>query len=822
MFQYDEQKISSAILMLGYAKSDIDEALLCSDLGDIPEDLSCAEFLRGLKTEIQAIVDKVAGFETFFASVVEMLYENNIINEEEYQKFINNISEKLNEDLLEEMALQEHILSADSNNKYNSFNENFENVIKATNKDINYAYKDSLITFIQLDVFNKSAEEQKEILNSYRNSGSNTNEAIKEFAEEYMCVLFPEEMIKEYEEKFNNSRDNNERAEINSKIIYLKEEMAKKQYSEEDFKDVNGKSIMDLISEKDPYQNANANTLAKAHTACMEGKITEEEYAILKLKYLNEGQSEAESYYNNLFSDTNVDFTIKFIDAVKEVKAAYDKAMEDGYFGFMDRLSTEAVVAGSVINGTIDLIEGIGDAAITVGGTVVSLGGSATDIFTGGHVGEDIRNWTKGVVAYDWSNALYDSFYKTAVGQYINTNSLIKYDGAVSNVISEFTKTAEIGAITAVSGGSGATVGAVISGFNSMGHATENYWQENDDYWKGLAYGAATGTWDAAQWYMGSKIGKSLNATNATEVSGKIENAIFNRTAGLNHLQKSLVSAGSEFIVGAADGFVKSGIDSIISDEGYWNIFNNKYGGTGGVIKNGLIASIMDIGFDIGSSALGKLKKNNNITNEFNKSSYQKISNHEFKKMSEKQSISKYDFDRIYDPKMYGHGYGYVGSCNSFDINDELRVAFENGTIPVLSSNQEEVVESLKRVVSTNKTTKDIFATRELDMNYLSNTFGLDVQNLSNLEIVGAINNMIGETKSAGGGFFSVALNDNKVLRRKVVLNCYIPKGTNAFVTNNFSESEMILGTETTTKILEANQKKVKGINKIVIDVLIN
>ena len=89
-------------------------------------------------------------------------------------------------------------------------------------------------------------------------------------------------------------------------------------------------------------------------------------------------------------------------------------------------------------------------------------------------------------------------------------------------------------------------------------------------------------------------------------------------------------------------------------------------------------------------------------------------------------------------------------------------------------------------------------------------------------DIISVINNKwVGKTIKADGGFFSCALNSNKVLRRKVVLNVHIPKDTKSYVANNPMESEIILGRTTKYAVMGATLKEEGSMDKIVIDILI-
>ena len=200
---------------------------------------------------------------------------------------------------------------------------------------------------------------------------------------------------------------------------------------------------------------------------------------------------------------------------------------------------------------------------------------------------------------------------------------------------------------------------------------------------------------------------------------------------------------------------------------------------------------------------------------------YKILSNQEYIEMSKKQIITTKEKQIIINGSE-----GYVGTNNSFYINNSLRELkkrkeyYKNSNF--LSNKQKKVVETLTKVINKNKTTVNLFATRELDRNYLHNVFGEELKNYSDYDIINKINNeWIGKTIPSDGGFFSCALNNNKILRRKVKLNVYIPEKTKGYIADNLSESEIILGRTIKYDIMGSSIENSKGMNKIVIDIVI-
>ena len=200
------------------------------------------------------------------------------------------------------------------------------------------------------------------------------------------------------------------------------------------------------------------------------------------------------------------------------------------------------------------------------------------------------------------------------------------------------------------------------------------------------------------------------------------------------------------------------------------------------------------------------------------KEKYKKLTNEEYMKLSKLQDITQKEKGIIINGRL-----GYVGTPNSFDINKKLREMklekIHYKKTDLLDKQQKKVVETLTRVINKNKVPENLFATREVKADYLVGVFGEELKNLSESAIIEVINNKwVGKKIPGDGGFFSCALNDNKVLLHKVKLNVHIPKGTKGFVADNPVESEIILGRNTNYLIMGAT---LESNTKIVIDILI-
>lgn len=219
-----------------------------------------------------------------------------------------------------------------------------------------------------------------------------------------------------------------------------------------------------------------------------------------------------------------------------------------------------------------------------------------------------------------------------------------------------------------------------------------------------------------------------------------------------------------------------------------------------------------------------EVKEKEQITEQFvtkDKQKYKILSNKEYIELSRKQNVSEKEMKIIINGTK-----GYVGTNNSFYINKVLREIKKEklhySKTLMLDDTQKKVISTLTSVINRNKLEENLFATRELSEAYLFNIFGDELINLSDNDIIKVLNSKwVGKTIPADGGFFSCALNSNKVLRRKVLLNVHIPNGTKGFVANNPMESEIILGRTTKYSVIGASLQKNDDMDKIVIDILI-
>ena len=156
----------------------------------------------------------------------------------------------------------------------------------------------------------------------------------------------------------------------------------------------------------------------------------------------------------------------------------------------------------------------------------------------------------------------------------------------------------------------------------------------------------------------------------------------------------------------------------------------------------------------------------------------------------------------------------YIKNKKAFNLNNILRTKGFEG----LSEEEYETYFTLTKVINDFETQEDYLAHRFVDDNYLKGVFNFVPTNdiLYNLS---KIKEQIGTVKIEKG-FMSCFMTDNHIIKRNVKLEIKIPKGTNAYITQNKEESEIILGCNTEYQIMDA--KIVNNIIQIGISILNN
>lgn len=199
---------------------------------------------------------------------------------------------------------------------------------------------------------------------------------------------------------------------------------------------------------------------------------------------------------------------------------------------------------------------------------------------------------------------------------------------------------------------------------------------------------------------------------------------------------------------------------------------------------------------------------------KFDPNDYNQIDNDSFNELAYRQNITKEEHDVLYDSVT-----GYIGTDFGQGINNSLRD-------PTLKMNfaQRKTKDTLQRVISKNKLEDNIKTTRYVYGDYLESEFGIKISRKKDHSEFLDAEKRVGENVNkviTNKGFMSVSATESNVFKdAEVKLNTYIKKGTDAFVTENTEESEIILNTNTKYRIIKAyNVTDEYGYNQLNIDI---
>lgn len=148
---------------------------------------------------------------------------------------------------------------------------------------------------------------------------------------------------------------------------------------------------------------------------------------------------------------------------------------------------------------------------------------------------------------------------------------------------------------------------------------------------------------------------------------------------------------------------------------------------------------------------------------------------------------------------------GYVATGNSFDINK----AFRNREPNLLREVDLITSKTLDEVIKSNKTPYNIKGFRKVNLDWVSNFIkNADIPKTydSIQDVSDALNSIIGH-KYEELGYSSISVNPNMNVfsNRRVQLDIEIPKGSNAYLTMNVQESELIMGRGTIFELKESS-----------------
>lgn len=163
-----------------------------------------------------------------------------------------------------------------------------------------------------------------------------------------------------------------------------------------------------------------------------------------------------------------------------------------------------SIVTGviSLLKGIISLVEAIGDMIVILTAGVGTTGSALVDlgkgIATGNWDFESTKNlWkeTKSIVSYQWTNKIFDAFYETTAGEWLNSYAYtpFKSDGIASQILEGIGYVAGVIAITTLTFGAGgvaigatttassgaSTAMAMTATFAGTGKYTAEEWNKN-------------------------------------------------------------------------------------------------------------------------------------------------------------------------------------------------------------------------------------------------------------------------------------------------------------------------------------------------------
>ena len=148
---------------------------------------------------------------------------------------------------------------------------------------------------------------------------------------------------------------------------------------------------------------------------------------------------------------------------------------------------------------------------------------------------------------------------------------------------------------------------------------------------------------------------------------------------------------------------------------------------------------------------------------------------------------------------------GYIATGNSFDINR----AFRNKEPNLLREVDLITSKTLDEVIKSNKTPYNIKGFGKVNLDWVSNFIkNADIPKTydSIQDVSDALNSIIGH-KYEELGYSSISVNPNMNVfsNRRVQLDIEIPKGSNAYLTMNVQESELIMGRGTIFELKESS-----------------
>lgn len=173
----------------------------------------------------------------------------------------------------------------------------------------------------------------------------------------------------------------------------------------------------------------------------------------------------------------------------------------------------------------------------------------------------------------------------------------------------------------------------------------------------------------------------------------------------------------------------------------------------------------------------------------------------------------KQNINELNEKIVKGNDNGYIATANSFVINEELRMYGK-----ALTSEGKATVKALDELIKNNVLKNNIILHRNDGFGFLQAHFGLGMSDVmkDTKDIIKKIK-ATDKTQFYDNGFYSTsAIKAKNVFKNRIVqAEIRAKKGTNAFITDNKTESEIILGRKQKLKIIdiqETENNKIKFI----------
>ena len=276
---------------------------------------------------------------------------------------------------------------------------------------------------------------------------------------------------------------------------------------------------------------------------------------------------------------------------------------------FASVFATVAVGATSLLRGILNILEGVIDGLVMLGGALVA---GATYLLAVAFVGhEQAAEWakkvmdgTKAIVQYKAVDSLFYWFYEeTGIGQMINEKSYLKYDSALAGYISMGAEMIVMAAVAVICPPAGIAIAAV----RGVGTGANQAFDNGASFGQALGYGIVKGVLDGV---VQAVIGKGGQALTGKIFGDAAMRAIAGNTASVG---VRIAFSGVKSVLAAATAVAMDSLDTgarIIYTydaslggffENYAAVFDSK-GGFKNMGAIALRAGVQSLAFDALSS----------------------------------------------------------------------------------------------------------------------------------------------------------------------------------------------------------------------------